>query len=505
VGHENLAQAAALLGAAGALLLLLGRSRMQLLGGLAALGVAEIALGHALVPSAAGLIGHSPARLGAVLLGGLLVTALAAAFVRWPYAVPVVLLVAAPFRQSVHLGGQQAFLLVPLYVALAAATLAFAYRTFRTRTAATVPLIIALPAAVLVALSGLSLLWAHDLSAGTEQLLFFYYPFTILLGVLARSVPEAGTWRWLAIASLSVTALFSAVGVFQAWSHVEIFANQDVQLSNAYASFFRVTSLFKDPSVYGRHVVLGIVVLLVLIWYDRLRPAFALPLLGLFVAGLYFSYSQTSQIALFCAVLVISLVAGDGLTRKVVAGTAAALAIGAAVVVLVISGGESARQVTSDRIPLARTTWPVYTSHPLAGVGIGSQPLVSRQEEDAHRQTSKNVSHMTPLTVAAELGTLGFLAYIALLASLAKSLTSVWRRHRPLALALAACLTALIVQSLFYGGFFEDPFVWGIAALAAAALAFLPETASERTREAGVVVQPVTAAAPPTVPRRPRP
>jgi hypothetical protein len=31
-----------------------------------------------------------------------------------------------------------------------------------------------------------------------------------------------------------------------------------------------------------------------------------------------------------------------------------------------------------------------------------------------------------------------------------------------------------VVQSFFYGGFFEDPFVWGIAGLAAAAVTFLP-------------------------------
>ena len=55
-----------------------------------------------------------------------------------------------------------------------------------------------------------------------------------------------------------------------------------------------------------------------------------------------------------------------------------------------------------------------------------------------------------------------------------------WTRHRALALALADCLTALVVQSLFYGGFFEDPFVWGIAGVAAAALGFLPKRTASR-------------------------
>jgi O-antigen ligase len=173
-------------------------------------------------------------------------------------------------------------------------------------------------------------------------------------------------------------------------------------------------------------------------------------------------------------VLVVSLLAGDRLTRGVVVGVSAALVLAAGIVVLAEGDGDSTRQVTSDRSALIQVTWPVYAAHPVVGVGIGSQPLMSRLEEDARRQKSKNVSHTTPLTVAAELGTLGLLVYLAFLAALGRSIFEAWRRHRPLGLALAGCLTALVVQSFFYGGFFEDPYVWGIAGLTAAALAFLP-------------------------------
>jgi O-antigen ligase len=196
--------------------------------------------------------------------------------------------------------------------------------------------------------------------------------------------------------------------------------------------------------------------------------------LGLLVLGLYFSYSQTSFVSLFCGVLVISLLAGDRLTRRVVIGVSAALVLAAGIGVLVEGGGDSARHVTSDRLPLARVTLPVYTAHPIVGVGIGSQPLMSRREEDARKRKSKNVSHTTPLTIAAELGTIGLLAYLAFLASLGWAIFEAWRRHQALGIALAGCLTALVVQSLFYGGFFEDPSVWGIAGIAAAALNFLP-------------------------------
>jgi hypothetical protein len=480
--HQDLAHASAVLGAVGApLLLLLGRNRVVFLAGFAAIVLAEVGLAYALVPDAPGQMIQSALRIGALGVATVVVLALAAAFVRVPPAAPVALLVVAPFRLSVGLGSQQAFLLVPFYALLIAATLALAYDVLRNRRQAAIPPLIAVPAAALVLLAGLSLLWANDPRAGTIELVFFYFPFAMLLTIVARTPLRDWSWRALAAALVAVTSLFAAIGVYQAWTHTEILAKQDVQLANAYASFFRVTSVFQDPSVYGRHLVLGIVLLLTALWLDRVRPAIALPALLLLAAGLYFSYSQTSVAALFAAVVVVTWVAGDSWSRRVVLGAACALAVVAGVLVLLAGGGDSAGQVTSDRVPLAKVTLPVYTSHPLAGVGIGSQPLMSRREEDARKQKSKNVSHTTPLTVAAELGTLGLLVYIGFLAALGRALHLTWRRNRPVGLALAGCLTALVVQSLFYGGFFEDPFVWGIAALAAAALSLPPEASSPRS------------------------
>jgi len=474
MSHEALAHAAAVVGAFGACGLLLARERLLFFGGLAAVVAAEAGLAYALVPDAPSLLTASAARLGAVAVGTLFVLALGAAFVRYPAAAPVALLVVAPFRLSVGLGSQEAFLLLPLYAVLAAAGAALAYRVLMGGEFPAVPYLIAAPTAALVALSGTSLLWAKDLRAGTIELVFFYFPFAVLLSILALTRPRDWTWRALAIALVAVTSLFAAIGVYQAWSHTEILAKQDVQLTNAYSAFFRVTSVFQDPSVYGRHLVLGIVVLLTVLWLRRIRPAIGLPVLGLLTLGLYFSYSQTSFVALFCGVLVVALLAGDKLTRRVVVGVSAGLLLAAGVVVFAEGRGDSARQVTSDRIPILQVTWPVYAAHPVVGVGIGSQPLMSRQEEDARKRKSKNVSHTTPLTVAAELGTIGLIAYLVFLAALGRAILEAWRRYRALGIALAGCLTALAVQSLFYGGFFEDPFVWGIAGVAAAALTFLP-------------------------------
>ncbi len=479
--HEALAHAAAVVGAFGACGLLLARERLLFFGGLATLAAAEAGLAYALVPDAPSLLTASAARIGALGIMVLLGLALAAVFVRYPAAAPVALLVAAPFRLPVGLGSQEAFLLIPLYGVLAAATVALAYRVLVDEEFRAVPYLIAGPTAALLALSGISLLWAKDLRAGTIELVFFYFPFSVLLSIVALTRPRDWTWRALATALVAVTSLFAAIGVYQAWSHTEILAKQDVQLSNAYSAFFRVTSVFQDPSVYGRHLVLGIVVLLTALWLALVRPRVGLPVLGLLVLGLYFSYSQTSFVSLFCAVLVVSLLAGDRLTRRVVIAVSAALVLAAGIGVLAEGGGDSTREVTSDRLPLVQSTWPVYAAHPVIGVGIGSQPLMSTREEDARRRKSKNVSHTTPLTVAAELGTIGLLAYLAFLGALGIAIFEAWRRYRALGLALAGCLTTLVVQSLFYGGFFEDPFVWGIAGVAAATLSFLPQRAAGRT------------------------
>src|SRR5215210_1682472 len=171
--YQDLAQASAVAGALGAPLLLLARRRVILLAGLAVLLVAEAGLAYALVPDAPERVGASPLRLGLVAVLGLVGLTLAGALVRFPAATPVVLLVAAPFRLSVGLGSDEASLLLPLYAALAAAAAAFAYRTLRGDQVTAVPLLIAVPASVLVGLAGVSLLWAHDRRAGTIELVFF--------------------------------------------------------------------------------------------------------------------------------------------------------------------------------------------------------------------------------------------------------------------------------------------------------------------------------------------
>ncbi|HEX9141933.1 MAG TPA: hypothetical protein VF833_06850, partial [Gaiellaceae bacterium] len=296
--HGDLAQLSAVIGGLGAAAMLLARTRTQLLAGLAATAAAEIGLAAALIPGAdLKLVVNPASHAAAFVVGVVAVGAGAWALARYPAVVPVALLAVAPFRVSVSIGAQTAYLLVPLYVVLAAAMLAFAWRALRGDVGKPLPPLLAVPAAAFVALAGTSLLWTRDLRQGSIELLFFLFPFSALVVVVCRTPWRKWHPRALATTLIALAGLFSAVALFQRVTHGHLLAG-DVERANAYTTYFRVTSLFKDPSVFGRHVVIAIAVLLVAIWLGRIGFWAGAALLTFLWAGLFFSYSQSSFVAL---------------------------------------------------------------------------------------------------------------------------------------------------------------------------------------------------------------
>jgi FtsH-binding integral membrane protein len=168
--------------------MLLSRSRAQVLAGLALTAIAEGGLAAALIPGRdLKLLVSPPLHLAALVCGLLVVCGGAAAFVRYPVVVPIALLAAAPFRISVSIGSQKAYLLLPLYAVLASAMLALLVRAVRTREARHLPALLAVPAATFVLLAGVSLTWTRDLRQGTIELLFFLFPFSALVIAVASS------------------------------------------------------------------------------------------------------------------------------------------------------------------------------------------------------------------------------------------------------------------------------------------------------------------------------
>ena len=469
------AQLAAIAGALGAALLLLARGRMQLIAGFVVLAVADAGLvldlshhGHRVSP-----------KLVVLGVGALVPMAIGAAiFVRWPTLVIPAVLAVAPFRPPLSFGSEHRYYvgvassgqlgrLLPLYAVLGATALALAWEALRGAPIRPVPALVSVPAVAFFAVSALSLLWTNDLHSGENVLAYFLFPFAVLVAVVSRAPFPPWLPRTLAAIAVALATLFAVVGLVQAVTHKLWFFSPSVEVGNAYSSFFRVTSLFRDPSLYARHVVLGIVVLLVAVLYRRVSPLVALPLMVLLFAGLWFSYSQSSMAALFVVTLALAAFAGNRPLKIVAAVTALIVLIGAAGFVIASVGNHSARRVTSDRSRRVGLTVKVFRSHPLAGVGLGGQPLASQARSQQGGSPTRFVSHTTPLTVAAELGVIGLAAYFALLAGAAALIWRVRRVDPAFGLGLGAVLLALFVHSLAYSGFFEDPVTWLVLAVAA--------------------------------------
>jgi hypothetical protein len=474
--HMQLAEIAALLGALGAVGVLIPRGGVFPLIGFLMLGIATGALVWSLVgDDDVELLLSDPGGIALVIVGVAAAVTCAVPFARYPAVVPVALLAVAPFRLPVQLGAEEAFLLVPLYLVIAAAVLALAYRILRGERPAPLPFLLALPLAAFVTLAATSFLWTWDERAGGIALAFFVFPFTAGLATLARSPLANWLPRALLVTLVALGTLFAAIGIWQAQTRT-LFFGRDVEVANAYTSFFRVTSLFKDPSLYGRYLVVPIAVLLVAILIRRGRTIdwiVATAFVAFLFVGLFYSYSQSSFVALFVVTFAVAVVGADRRTRIVLLACALAATLAAAGVAGAAIGGRSARDVTSGRSRLVSVTLDAFTERPVAGVGIGGQPRAS-SEIVGKGSPSRNASHTTPLTVLAELGVIGFALYAWLLAATGWALFLIAREDRALGVGLAAVSLALVVHSLLYAGFFEDPLTWGVIGLAAAVLAGTP-------------------------------
>ncbi len=481
--HPDLAQVAALGGALGSVLALLARGRLSLLAGLILLLLAELGLALALGGGPADKLSSASGAV-AVVLGVAVLGAATVLLVRRPGLVPVLLLAVAPLRPPIEYDPDSALLvsvatngalgrLLPLYFVLLAAVVALGWSALRGGEVRALPHVVALPAAAFFAFALASVLWADDLEAGVNLIAFFTLPFAALLAVLARAAYPDWVPRALARVAIGLGLLFALIGLWQAVTHKLFFFAENLEVSNANTDYFRVTSLFGDPSLYGRHVVLPLGVVLVLLAVRRLEPRAGLPLLAVMWAGLLFSYSQSSMVALVVVALAIALATGERGIRRAVAGVAVAAAAAAVLfAVALLVSGHSLNKITSDRTARVQETTRVIAHHPLIGVGIGGQPRASRALAHSDRPTPNFVSHTTPLTVAAELGVAGLVLYLWLLVGGARTIAAVTRLDRALGLALGASFLALFVHALSYSGFLEDPITWVVLGVGAGTLSF---------------------------------
>ena len=433
---------------------------------------------------------EQPALLALTALVGLAVLlALAVLFDRHPEAVPLLAVVALPFRIPVELGGETSNLLIPLYLVIAASTVAVAARAVRSTDRATArlsnrPLDLVLGLALV--LYGLQATYSDDITAAATTVAFFLAPFAVLYALLVRIEWSKALLVKCLVIITAEAVLFSLVGIVQA-AVGEIFWNPALIASNDFHLYFRVNSLFWDPNIFGRY--LALVLLLVtssLVWIEGRSRSLAVALVIAFLwAGLLFAWSQSSFISLIVGLLVLV-----ALRYSLRTSLLAAPFVIVALIAAVFFGAEredsrgAAAAATSGRTSLVDGGLALAVDRPVGGWGSGSFSVAFAEREGLDPgQTS--VSHNEVVTVAAEQGLAGLCVYALILVVAAWTLFggtgsvaaglggSLPREGEARAvvqtrIALAAGFSLLFAHTMGYAGFLTDPLCWAVLAIAAA-------------------------------------
>jgi putative inorganic carbon (hco3(-)) transporter len=414
----------------------------------------------------------SPARL--VFLGALAIgvsAALAYVFKRWPILLPLAIVAALPFRIPLHAGGDTANLLVPLYLVIAGGVLATLLPGGGGSPAVTGPAgpsawVPRLLAAVVV-LYAVQALYSEDFSKGLQNACFFFVPFSLVYGLL-RDVVWDRRLLTLVLWVIGISAAcFVLVGTVE-WATRGLFWNDQVIRSNEFHTYFRVNSVFWDPNIYGRYLALVAVIAMAALLWARERKTLALltALVAVVWFGLVPTFSQSSFAALLAGLVVLAAL------RWSVKWTAVAAVAGVAATMLIVTvaGSFSFDRInidTSGRANLVSGGIHLFVQRPVYGYGSGSFPKAYRQHVET-RKAPVSISHTEPITIAAEQGLVGLAAYVALV------VTALWTMGRGLPgrlsvarAAVLATFVALLVHTMAYAGFFEDPIAWVLLAVGA--------------------------------------
>jgi putative inorganic carbon (hco3(-)) transporter len=457
-------------------------------------------------------------EFAAAIMAGIVVLAIgAAAMLRWPILLPLLVIATLPFRVRLHVaGGQAVNLLVPLYVVLGSGVLATVVATVRGETRLRrlpQPLVLAL--VLVVCLYALQTIYSEDIPFAARNVGFFLIPFAILFSLLAEASWDRRLLKLALGVVLAEGVILALIGIGQ-FADQHIFWNDKLQASNDFHFYFRVNSLFWDPNIFGRYLVLAIMVAATTIcWVANRALLFLLTgAVAIVFAGLLFAFSQTSFIALFIGLAVLAGLRWS--VRWAIIATPVAIAAIAAGALFIAGGhNESTRTVTEGHSSLVSGGLKLAKHRPLYGYGSASFSKAFAEQEDV-APGDTTISHTEPVTVAAEQGLIGLIGYAALLLaalwtafsgmrSIAPGLGAPFKplgdedrvELAPARIAVAAAFSALLVHTIGYAAYLTDPLTWALLAIGGV-LAAEVDAGEWPTRRAEPA-PPARSAAPPTV------
>ena len=433
-------------------------------------------------------------------------------FVRKPGWFALAVIFTLPFRIPVPTGNDDtASLLLPLYGVLAAGVLAHLWRVSRGEAEDLMrddprARRVMQALAIVIVLYAAQALYSSDLEHAVKTLGFFYVPFAVGMRLLV----EIRWSRRLVLQALGVTVglalLFAAVGFVELATGRLLISNEKVLSANDLKPYFRVNSLFFDPNVYGRFLALVMVVLAgVLLWAparrDVARVAVALALLW---AALVLTLSESSFAALLVGLAALAALRWRSLPVLAVCG--GGVAIGLALVLLApgplgieTDSFSAVNETSSGRAKLVRGGLEMAADRPVFGYGSGSFSDQYRKRERVMSSRISAESHTIPVTVAGEQGVVGLAAYLWLLftafALVFGGLRRTLRRRRASVVLVARCVVAaafcaLLLHTLVYAAFLEDPLTWTLLAMAAALRHVEPDSDPSHELEGSSVAVP---------------
>jgi len=477
------------LGAAGAvsLSLLASNRRVHAAGLLIAMAIATALVAGQGWDELASLRSHHLAFAGAIVAAAVVLAVGAAAMLRWPVLLPLLVVATLPFRIRLHVaGGQAVNLLIPLYAVIGAGVLAAAVDALRNGPrpkALPRPLVLAL--VLVICLYAIQTIYSDDIAFAARNVGFFLTPFAVLFCLLALAPWDRRLLRLTFGVLLVEAVILAGIGIGQ-FATEHIFWNGKLEASNDFHFYFRVNSLFWDPNIYGRYLMVGILLgAAALLWTADRRFAIALTgALAITFAGLVFGFSQTTFISLFLGLAVLVALRWSVLWAAI----ATPLTVGAiALAVLFVAGGsnENARDISEGHSSLVSGGAKLAWHRPVYGYGSASFSKEFASAEDV-RPGDTTISHTEPITVAAEQGVIGIAAYLALLAAALWTAFSGMRpiapglgaRFRSLAdgdrvelaparIGIAAAFAALLLHTIGYAAYLTDPLTWTLLAIGA--------------------------------------
>jgi len=422
------------------------------------------------------------AAVGAAVIA-IAVAAVAVLFARRPRLLGPLAMLALPFRVPIFSGGTTANLLVPLYFVIAAACLGWLVPVlWRSRSGGRVaiaapgpdgsvrrpePYLFEKLLAAYVVLYALQATYSPDFEKALQNMVFFYVPFALLL----RLLRDLEWDRELLTRSLAVTVVlacaFACIG-FVEYATKTLLLNPKLVAANDVHSYFTVNSVFFDPDIFGRYLSLVMTILAALLLFGR-RPRLQLAstvVLAVLWGGLVLTLSRSSLGALLVGLAVLAALRWRVWPVLAVVGTV----VVAGLIALAVSPrtfglNQGLNGASSGRANLISGGARMFAERPVWGYGSGAFVTQYRQE---NRGTATNLaaSHTIPITIGAEQGLIGELVYLALVISAVVTLLR-GARGDPARCAFAAAFLALILHTMLYADFLEDPVTWALLGIGA--------------------------------------